>query len=76
MEVTVYGLPECPVCKMAKEFLKANKISFIEHDVSKDRQAANTMIEKSGQKQVPVIDVDTTLVIGFDRDKLEQLLGL
>lgn len=76
MEVNVYVLPHCSVCKMTKEFLKTNKISFIEYDVSKDRQAANAMIEKSGQQQVPVVDVDGTLVIGFEKDKLEELLGL
>lgn len=76
MEVTLYGLPHCPTCKVTKEFLKENGISFIEHDVSKDRQAAKEMIVKSEQKQVPVIDVDGTLVIGFDQDKLEELLGL
>lgn len=64
------------MCKVAKEFLKANGISFIEHDVASDRQAAKDMIVKTGQKQVPVVDVDGKFVIGFDQDKMEELLGL
>lgn len=76
MEVNVYSIPNCPMCKVAKEFLKANNISFIEHDVSSDKQAAKAMIVKTGQKQVPVVDVDGKFVIGFDQDKMEELLGL
>lgn len=76
MEVNVYGLPNCPMCNVAKEFLKANSISFIEHDVSADKQAAKAMIVKTGQKAVPVVEVDGEFIIGFDQDKMEELLGL
>ena len=76
MEVILYGLPNCPMCKVAKEFLKANGVSFIEHDVSKDKAAAKEMIVKTGQKQVPVVDIGGKFVTGFDQDKLEELLGL
>jgi len=33
------------------------------------------MVEKSGQMGVPVIDVDGDITIGFDRPKLETILG-
>ncbi len=32
------------------------------------------MIQKSGQIGVPVIDVDGTIIVGFNRDKLAELL--
>lgn len=76
MEVNVYGLPACPTCKVVKEFLKANEISFIDHDVSKDKQAAKAMVAITGQKQVPVVVVGEKFVTGFDRDEMEELLGL
>jgi glutaredoxin 3 len=34
------------------------------------------MIEKTGQRGVPVIDVDGKIVISFDKAKLDELLGL
>ena len=34
------------------------------------------MIEKSGQRGVPVIEVDDEILVGFDKDKLKELLGL
>jgi len=32
------------------------------------------MIQKSGQIGVPVIDIDDTIVVGFNRGKVEKLL--
>ena len=34
------------------------------------------MIEKSGQMGVPVIFVDDEMLIGFDKDKLSETLGI
>jgi len=56
--------------------LKENHFAFKEVDVSKDRKAAEEMIEKSGQMGVPVIDIDGKIIIGFDKSKIEELLGL
>ena len=32
------------------------------------------MLKKSGQTGVPVVDVHGTVIVGFDRDKLERAL--
>lgn len=34
------------------------------------------MVEKSGQRGVPVLDIDGNIVIGFDKSSIDQLLGL
>jgi len=74
--VTVYSTPTCPYCVRAKDFLKANNIVFKNVDVSADEAAANEMVKKSGQMGVPVIDVEGTIVVGFDKGKLQKLLGI
>jgi glutaredoxin len=51
-------------------------VVFTDHDVSKDRDALHEMVKKSNQLGVPVIDVNGTIVIGFDRETLMKLLGL
>lgn len=61
---------------MVKDYLRSNNISFSEVDVSKDQKAAMDMINKSGQRGVPVIDIDGNIVVGFDRDRLDSILGL
>jgi len=76
MKVIVYSTPTCPYCDFAKDFLKENNIEFEAVDVSVDQERAQEMIQKSGQMAVPVIDVDGQIVIGFNKAKLKQLLGL
>jgi glutaredoxin len=61
---------------MAKEFFKENKIDFSEYDVASDVTKRGEMIEKSGQMGVPVITIDNAIVVGFNRAKLAELLGV
>lgn len=75
-EITVYSTPTCPYCKMAKDFLKENSVTYTEIDVSADAKAAEAMIDKSGQMGVPVIEIDGKIVIGFDEKRLAKLLEL
>lgn len=75
-KVIVYSTPICPYCVIAKDFLKENNIKFEEIDVSKDEKKAKEMIKKSGQTGVPVIEIDGEIVVGFDEDKLRELLDL
>ena len=72
--ITIYTTPTCPWCRTTKEFLKSRKIKYKEIDVSKDRKAAEEMIKKSGQYGVPVLDINGKIVIGFDKEKIEQLI--
>ena len=75
-KVKVYSTPTCPFCIMAKKFLKDNNIEFEDVDVSRDIKAAREMVEKTGQMGVPVIEIDGEFVIGFDRDRIKELLQL
>ena len=59
---------------MVKDWLKEKSIEFEDVNVSTDQTRAQEMIDKSGQMGVPVIDVNGTIVIGFDKPKLEEAL--
>lgn len=78
--VTIYTTPTCGFCAMTKKYFQENAVTYTEKDVSKDRAAAEEMIQKSGQMGVPVIvigDAGTeTLVVGFDRPRLAAALEL
>lgn len=74
--VKVYGTISCVYCRMAKEFFKDNKIEYTEKDVSTDEDARNEMIKITGQSGVPVIDIGGEIIIGFDKEKIKELLGL
>lgn len=66
MAIKLYSTPTCPYCTMLREFLKRNNIEFEEIDVASNREAAVEMIAKTGQIGVPVIDIDGTIIIGYN----------
>ncbi|MFA4889612.1 MAG: glutaredoxin domain-containing protein [Candidatus Omnitrophota bacterium] len=74
--VLVYSTLACPYCIRAKQFLKEKQIIFTELDVSADQKAAEEMVKKSGQMGVPVLDIDGEIIVGFDKEKITQALGL
>lgn len=74
MSVKVYSTPTCPWCNIAKDFLKSKNVDFDDLDVSTNREAATEMIQKSGQRGVPVLDINGNIIVGFDQGKIESLL--
>jgi glutaredoxin 3 len=74
--VTVYSTPTCPFCIRTKQFLKENNIQFTEYDVGADEVKAQEMIKKSDQMGVPVLDIDGTIIVGFDKERIKGALGL
>ncbi len=73
--VTVYSTPTCPYCHQVKDYLKSKGINFVDYNVAVDLDARNAMVQKSGQMGVPVIDIDGNIVVGFNRQKLDDLLA-
>lgn len=74
--VKLFTTPTCPYCFTLKEFLRENKIEFEEIDVAKDEKGREEMIQKSSQMGVPVLDINGEIVVGFDKEKISQLLKL
>ena len=74
--VIVFSTPTCTYCNMAKKYFRQNKIWFRDVDVSRDQTAARDMVRRSGQMGVPVIDIGGKIIVGFDKPKINQLLGL
>jgi glutaredoxin 3 len=72
--VKVYSTPTCPWCKRTKEFLEERNVQFEDVNVAENLEAAKEMVEKSGQMGVPVIEIDGQIVVGFDKQRLEDLL--
>ena len=75
-KVTVYSTATCPFCIRAKQFLKDNNINFENIDVSSDQEKVQEMIKKTGQMGVPVIDIEGDIIVGFDKEKIGESLGI
>lgn len=74
--VTIYSTPTCHFCHMAKDYFTANNVVFTDHDVAADTEQRNIMMEKSGQRGVPVIFIGEEMIIGFDKQAIDTALGL
>lgn len=74
--VSIYTTPSCTYCKMAKEFFKEKGIQYQEFDVASDPVKRAEMIDFTGQLAVPVILIDDSAVVGFNRPKVAELLGI
>ena len=74
--IVVYSTPSCPYCHMVKQYLQTNHLPFTDYNVAEDQIKAQEMIQKSGQMGVPVIDIDGSIMVGFDRVALAQALEI
>jgi len=74
--VVVYTSDTCVWCSRVKAHLRSHDVPFQEINVSRDHRAAQRMVARSGQQGVPQLDIDGKLVVGFDRARIDSLLGL
>lgn len=75
-KVVMYSTPTCHFCNLAKEFFSDHNISYESFDVQSDLAKRQEMVDKSGQMGVPVIYIDDEMVLGFDEDKIKELLDI
>lgn len=74
--VTVYSTPSCSWCNTLKSWLRKNSIPFTDIDVSRDENAARELVQRTGQQGVPQTDINGKIVVGFDQNKLKELLEI
>ena len=75
-KVSIYTTPTCHFCHMAKDFFKEKGVEYEEFNVAVDQAKRAEMVQKSGQLGVPVITIDNNLIIGFNKPKISELLGI
>lgn len=72
--IKVYTTDSCPWCVKAKNYLKSKDIAFEELNVAEDMDARQEMLQKSRQMGVPVLDINGTVIIGFDKPAIDTSL--
>ncbi|MFA9423572.1 MAG: glutaredoxin family protein [Sedimentibacter sp.] len=72
-KIKIYSSNTCSNCTAAKEYLKEKGYEYEEKNVSTDPAAKKELISL-GYMGVPVIMIDEDVVVGFNRNKLEELL--
>ena len=76
MTIRIFSTPSCPYCVTLKEFLKEKNFEFTDIDVSQDQNALEEMMAKTKQMGVPVIDINGEFIVGFNKEKICQLLNI
>lgn len=73
--VTIYTATWCAFCHAAKDYMDKKGVKYTDKDVEHDAEALKESVEKSGQRGIPVLDIDGTIIVGFDRPKIDAALG-
>ncbi len=74
-KIIIYGAEWCAFCHTAMRYLDDLKVKYVYKNVDLDPADARAAIEKSQQTGIPVIDMDGTIIVGFDRPKIDAALA-
>lgn len=72
--ITVYSATWCAFCHAAKDYFDKLGVKYTDRDVEVDPAAGLEAVDKSGQRGIPVIDIDGDIIIGFDRPRIDAAL--
>lgn len=77
----VYALSTCPYCRMTRKYLDDNGVAYdvLEVDLLTGNERAQAIAEVreiSGGTSFPVIVIGDEIVVGFNKSRLKELLGL
>jgi glutaredoxin 3 len=72
----IYTANWCAFCHAAKDYMTSKGVDFDDRDVESHPKFTEEAVNKSGQRGIPVIDIDGTIIIGFDRPKIDAALKL
>ncbi len=75
-KVIIYSTTWCAFCKTEEQYLQRLGVGYVKKDIEEDKEAYEELMQKSngGFQGVPVTDIAGSLVLGFDRAKIDALL--
>lgn len=75
MNIVVYHGNNCNACHEEIEFLKYNNVEFTRKNVHEDAEARKELIAL-GSKTIPTTVIDKEVIIGFEVERIKDLIGL
>lgn len=80
-KITIYSTATCGYCKMLKSYLMSKNVKFTEKKADENQKVAQELYEKSHQLGVPFTIIENDKgeeinILGFDRPKIDDALGL
>ena len=72
--IIVYSADWCGFCHTAKGYFNKLGVKFEERNVESDAKFMQEALDKSGQRGIPVIDIDGQIIVGFDRPRIDAAI--
>lgn len=72
--IIVYSADWCAFCHAVKDYFNQKGVSFEERNVEDKPEYATEAVSKSGQRGIPVVDIDGKIIVGFDRAAIDSAL--
>lgn len=73
--IKVYSTSWCPECVQVKKYLDFKGIDYLEINVADKQEEREEVIKVSGQKTVPVIEINGTVIVGFNRALIDKAIN-
>ncbi len=76
MQIKVYTSSSEPYSEMLRNILSYHNIDFENLDIKDPKNKAEMLNKTGGQNTTPVLEVDGKIFIGFDREKIKEIVGI
>ena len=73
--IKVYSIPDCPWCQKVKKYLELQQVEFQEVNIESDLDGRKDLLALTKQLSVPVTSIDGRLIVGFEREELDEALA-
>ena len=73
-QVRLYVVPDCPLCALARAWLKEHKVAYLERDVANDFGALRAMYKLTRQRFVPVVEASGQALVRPSDEVLAEFL--
>jgi len=75
LKITLFTQTDCPPCHVLKLFLEGKGVTFEERDITLDPDAAQELREKYQSHSTPTLVIGQEVLIGFNPERLDEILG-
>lgn len=74
MNATIYTVDTCIYCIKVKKYLLEKNVKYEEKNVQEDSSARKELLSM-GYRTVPVIILGKEEIVGFDKEKIDKIIG-
>ena len=73
--IKIYSTSWCPACVKAKKYLGLKGLDYNEINVADKHEDREEVFKVSGQRTVPVLDINGEIIVGFDKAAIDKAIG-